>query len=72
MNLSADTTQLRAHNSALLLNLIWQAGEISRAELARQSGMSRSTVSAIVAGRESSLGRDTHGDERVARGGRCP
>lgn len=32
----------------MLLNLIWANGELSRAELARQSGLSRSTVSAII------------------------
>ena len=39
---------MRAHNSTLLLNLIWRQQVISRADLARRTGLSRSTVSAIV------------------------
>jgi len=39
---------IRAQHSRLILNLVWQEGEISRAELARRSSLSRSTVSAIV------------------------
>ncbi len=39
---------MRAQHSRLLLNLLWREREISRAELARRSGLSRSTVSAIV------------------------
>ena len=39
---------MRAQHSRLLLNLLWREREISRADLARRSGLSRSTVSAIV------------------------
>ena len=39
---------IRAQHSRLLLNLLWREREISRAELARRSSLSRSTVSAIV------------------------
>jgi predicted NBD/HSP70 family sugar kinase len=45
----ADTSSMRSHNSRLLLKMLWRAGELSRADLARGSGLSRSTVSAIVA-----------------------
>ncbi len=39
---------VRARHNAVLLRLLWAHGEISRAELARRTGLSRSTVSAIV------------------------
>ena len=38
---------LRAHNTAAVLHLIW-AGSYSRADLARSTGLSRSTVTGIV------------------------
>ncbi|MFT6160857.1 MAG: putative ArsR family transcriptional regulator, partial [Myxococcota bacterium] len=46
----ADGSQVRHHNSGLLLRMVWddETG-LSRADLARGSGLSRSTVSAIVA-----------------------
>jgi len=40
---------LREENRRVLLNLIWSEREISRAELARETGLARSTVSAIAA-----------------------
>lgn len=40
--------QVRAQHSAMLLRLLWQIREISRADLARKTGLSRSTISAIV------------------------
>jgi len=41
---------MRAHNASLLLRLVWRAEEgVSRADLARFTGLSRSTVSVIVA-----------------------
>ena len=46
---TVDTARMREHNAGLLLNLIWQSKDISRAEIARRTGLSRSTVSAIVA-----------------------
>jgi predicted NBD/HSP70 family sugar kinase len=45
---AAGGAGVRAHNAALLLNLAWESKGISRAELARQTGLSRSTVSDIV------------------------
>lgn len=39
---------VRAQHSRLILNLLWREREISRAELARRTGLSRSTVSAII------------------------
>ena len=39
---------IRAQHSRLILNLLWEEREISRAELARRTSLSRSTVSAIV------------------------
>src|SRR5215204_4167108 len=39
---------MREHNSGLLLNLIFRQAHQSRADLARTTGLSRSTVSAIV------------------------
>ena len=39
---------IRAQHSRLILNLLWREREISRAELARRTSLSRSTVSAIV------------------------
>jgi len=44
----ADASRLRSHNATLLLNLIWREPQPSRADLARLSGLSRSTVSGIV------------------------
>ncbi len=43
-----DASAIRAQHSRLILNLLWKEREISRAELARHTGLSRSTVSAIV------------------------
>jgi len=39
---------MRAQHSRLILNLLWTEREISRADLARRTRLSRSTVSAIV------------------------
>ena len=39
---------MRAQHSRLLLNLLWTEREISRADLSRRTGLSRSTISAIV------------------------
>lgn len=63
-----DATDVRAFNTALLLKLIWESKGVSRAELARISGLARSTVSDIVSGlllrgliEESHLARSTGG-----------
>jgi predicted NBD/HSP70 family sugar kinase len=46
--LAATGQRMREHNEAVLLRLVWSAPEgISRADLARRSGLSRSTVSGI-------------------------
>ncbi|MGB5809984.1 MAG: ROK family transcriptional regulator [Polyangiales bacterium] len=43
-----DASAIRAQHSRLILNMLWKEREISRAELARRTSLSRSTVSAIV------------------------
>ncbi|MFT7583506.1 MAG: glucokinase-like ROK family protein [Myxococcota bacterium] len=43
-----DAALVRAQNQRLLLNIVWCESGISRAEIARRTGLSRSTVSAIV------------------------
>lgn len=55
MQRAAETTHevlgaaaIRAQHSRLILNLLWKEREISRAELARRTSLSRSTVSAII------------------------
>jgi predicted NBD/HSP70 family sugar kinase len=45
---TVDSAHMRAMNSSILLKLIWRDREISRADISRLTGMSRSTVSAIV------------------------
>lgn len=46
---TADPHRMRAHNAAIVLRLVWEAQEgVSRAQLSRDTGLSRSTVSAIV------------------------
>jgi len=42
-----DASAVRSRHTQLLLRLLWQDGRLSRAELARRSGLSRSTVTAI-------------------------
>jgi len=46
---TVDASHLRTMNSTTLLRMIWQEQEISRADISRMTGMSRSSVSAIVA-----------------------
>ncbi len=43
-----DATAVREEHRRLLLRLLWESGEMSRADVSRQTGLSRSTVSAIV------------------------
>lgn len=65
------SSQVRAQHSALLLRLLWRARESSRADLARATGLSRSTISAIVSGLlDSGLINETR--PGVSRGGRKP
>lgn len=47
-NTSADLSLMREFNESLVLNLIRQAGCISRAEIAARTHLSRSTVSSII------------------------
>lgn len=44
-----DGPRLREENLKVILNLLWSRRTISRADLARETGLSRSTVSSIVA-----------------------
>jgi predicted NBD/HSP70 family sugar kinase len=68
---TVDAAGMRARNSALLLNLIWRERQVSRADLARRTGLSPSTVSAIVGDLErSGLVQST--GEGLSRGGRRP
>ncbi len=70
-NTVVDASTMRARNSNMLLNLIWHEHQISRADLARRTGMSPSTVSAIVGDLTSSgLVRDIGAG--ASRGGRRP
>ncbi|MCE9673872.1 ROK family transcriptional regulator [Myxococcus stipitatus] len=69
--LTVDAAGMRAQNSSLLLNMIWRERQISRAEIARRTELSPSTVSAIVADLEhSGLVRSIGAG--VSRGGRRP
>ena len=43
-----DPSQMRQDNRATIMNLLWEHPEISRANLARLTGMSRSTISGII------------------------
>lgn len=44
---AVDSTSMRQSNAALVLRLIWNEGPLSRADLARRTGMSASTISDI-------------------------
>jgi predicted NBD/HSP70 family sugar kinase len=46
--LTADLSLMRELNQALILNLVRQEGQISRAEIAKRTNLSRSTVSNII------------------------
>jgi predicted NBD/HSP70 family sugar kinase len=76
MNTSAvhatvDAAGMRAQNSSLLLKVIWRERHISRADIARVTGLSPSTVSAIVTGlQQAGLVRETGAG--LSRGGRRP
>lgn len=45
---TVDSTHMRTINSNILFKMIWQRQETSRADISRITGMSRSSVSAIV------------------------
>src|SRR5215212_12087202 len=66
----ADLSLMRELNERIVLGLLRQQGPISRAELARRSNLSRSTVSSIIATllasdvvHETGIG-DSHGGRR--------
>lgn len=66
-----DANSMRSRNRSMLLRTIWCDGPLSRADLARQTGLSRSAVSALVdplleAGLVEESGRGS------SRGGRRP
>ena len=62
---------MRAQHSRLILNLLWKEQEISRADLARRTSLSRSTVSAIVNDLlNTGLVKEAHAG--VSSGGRRP
>lgn len=65
------SSQVRAQHSALILRLLWRQREISRADLSRLTGLSRSTVSAITSEQlDTGLVREAR--PGVSRGGRRP
>jgi len=68
---TVDAAGMRARNSGLLLNLIWRERQISRADLARRTGLSPSTVSAIVGDLER-FGLVRSQGAGLSRGGRRP
>ncbi|HEY5947057.1 MAG TPA: ROK family transcriptional regulator [Kofleriaceae bacterium] len=69
--LTVDPSGMREHNLALLLNLVFKQEDLSRADLARVTGLSRSTVSAIIDVLiDARLVRETGSGD--SRGGRRP
>ena len=68
---AAGWDDLRAHNTALLFDAIWNEDGISRADLARFSGLSRATVSDIVA-EFLAAGAVTESEVAPSSGGRPP
>ncbi|MGE3173475.1 MAG: ROK family transcriptional regulator [Planctomycetota bacterium] len=66
-----SSPQIRAQHLGLLLRLIWREQLISRADLARRTGLSRSSISAIVSDLlATGLVRETGAGD--SRGGRRP
>jgi predicted NBD/HSP70 family sugar kinase len=65
------SAQIRAQHTALMIRLLWRERSISRADLARSTGLSRSTVSAIINDvLETGLVHETGSGE--SKGGRRP
>ncbi|MCK6546690.1 ROK family protein [Myxococcota bacterium] len=65
------SAQIRAQHTALMIRLLWRERSISRADLARHTGLSRSTVSAIINDvLETRLVRESGSGE--SKGGRRP
>ncbi|MFP5078586.1 ROK family transcriptional regulator [Rhizobium sp. YIM 134829] len=56
----ANQTRVRAHNERLVMSLVRRHGSLSKAEIARRSGLSAQTVSVIMRGLE--------GDDLLIRG----
>lgn len=70
---SADLSKMREFNKVLVLNVIRQAGRISRAAIAQRTRMSRSTVSSIINELlEADLVREVGTGRSRSRGGRRP
>ena len=46
----ATREQTRRHNSRLVFKTIYDLGQVSRADIARQTQLTRTTVSAVVTG----------------------
>lgn len=44
---TADASTIREHNLSLVLNLVWEEGAISRADIVRRTQLSATTVSAL-------------------------
>ena len=65
------TSIVRAQNSALLLHMLWRERQLTRVEIARRTGLSHSTVSAIVLDLEQAGLVQTLG-AMASRGGRPP
>lgn len=68
---AAGWDDLRAHNTALLFGAIWCEDGVSRADLARATGLSRATVSDIV-GEFLAAGAVTESEVAPSSGGRPP
>lgn len=66
-----DSSSMRDRNRGMLLRRVWAAGETSRAELARETGLSRSAVSALVEPLLA-VGLVREAGEGTSRGGRRP
>lgn len=65
------SSRIREQHTALMIRLLWKERSISRADLARNTGLSRSTVSAIIADvLETGLVEETGAGE--SNGGRRP
>jgi predicted NBD/HSP70 family sugar kinase len=70
---TVDAAAMRVNNAGLVLNLMWREREISRAELARRTGLSPSTVSDIVGQlTEAGLVRTVGAGSSRSVGGRRP
>jgi predicted NBD/HSP70 family sugar kinase len=67
----SGAAHIRAQHRGLLMRLIWRERQISRADLARKTGLSRSSISAIVADLlDTGLVRETGAGDSL--GGRRP